>query len=193
MIRRRLALALLTLLAAASVHPAAAQRPDPAQMIAAQKEALARFAAMDGVWRGTAWVLLDSGEKQNLIQTERIGPMLDGSIRVMEGRGYDESGALTFNAFGIISYDLGTKAYSLHSHAQGFAGDYALTPTPDGFIWEIPAGPMTIRYTATIKDGTWTEVGDRIMPGQDAIRFFEMTLKRAGDTDWPAGGAVSAK
>jgi len=52
---------------------------------------------------------------------------------------------------------------------------------------------MTIRYTATIKDGTWVEVGDRIFPGKEPIRFFEMSLKRIGDTTWPASGWVPAK
>ena len=33
-------------------------------------------------------------------------------------------------------------------------------------MWEIPAGPMKIRYTATVKDGKWLEVGDRIQPGK---------------------------
>jgi hypothetical protein len=47
---------------------------------------------------------------------------------------------------------------------------------------------MTIRYTAVIKDGAWLEVGDRITPGKDPVRFFEMNLKRVGDTTWPAGG-----
>lgn len=47
--------------------------------------------------------------------------------------------------------------------------------------------------TATIKDGTWHEVGERIEPGKEPIRFFEMTLKRVGDTGWPAEGAISAK
>ena len=59
-----------------------------------------------------------------------------------------------------------------------------------GFTWEIPAGSMTIRYTAVVKDGTWSEVGDRMLPDQEPIGFFEMTLKRVGDTDWPAAGAV---
>ena len=49
---------------------------------------------------------------------------------------------------------------------------------------------MTIRYTAVIEDGTWHEFGDRVMPGKDPIRFFEMNLTRVGDTDWPAGGAI---
>jgi hypothetical protein len=52
---------------------------------------------------------------------------------------------------------------------------------------------MTIHYTAVIKDGAWSEVGDRIVSGKDPVRFFEMNLKRVGDTDWPAAGAISPK
>ena len=47
--------------------------------------------------------------------------------------------------------------------------------------------------TAMIKDGTWHEVGDRIMPGKDPVRIFNMNLKRLGDTSWPAAGAISPK
>jgi len=185
-------LALLLLLAGAP--PARAQgRPDPAKLIAAQQEALARLAFMDGVWRGTAWTLLPSGEKHTITQTERIGPFLDGSVKVIEGRGYDPDGKVTFNAFGTVSYSPATKTYTLHSHAMGSVGDFAVTPLAEGFIWEIPAGPMTLRYTATIKGGTWFEVGDRIQTGKEPVRFFEMTLKRVGDTTWPAAGAVPPK
>ena len=185
-------LALLLPLAAAPTARAQG-RPDPAKLIAAQQEALAKLAFMDGVWRGTAWSLLPSGEKHTITQTERIGPVLDGSIKVIEGRGYDPAGKVTFNAFGTVSYSPATKAYTLHSHAMGSVGDYALTPMTEGFTWEIPAGPMTLRYTATIKGGTWLEVGDRIQAGKEPVRFFEMTLKRVGDTAWPAAGAVPPK
>lgn len=75
----------------------------------------------------------------------------------------------------------------------GRSGDFALTPSADGYVWEIPAGPMIIRYTAVIKDGAWREVGDRIAPGKDPVRFFEMNLKRVGDTTWPAAGAIPMK
>ena len=44
----------------------------------------------------------------------------------------------------------------------------------------------------TLED-TLREVGDRIMPGKEPVRFFEMNLKRVGDTDWPAGGAIPMK
>lgn len=190
--RSRILLALVLLLGAAPAAQAQG-RPDAAKLIAAQQEALARLAFMDGVWRGTAWTLLPSGEKHTITQTERIGPFLDGSVKVIEGRGYDPGGKVTFNAFGTVSYNPATKAYTLHSHALGSVGDFALTPLPDGYTWEIPAGPMSLRYTATIKGGTWFEVGDRIQAGKEPVRFFEMTLKRVGDTTWPAGGAVPPK
>lgn len=168
-------------------------RPDPAATIAAQREAMKAFAVMDGVWRGPAWTILQSGEKHNITQTERIGPFLDGSVRVVEGRGYNADGTVGFNAFGTISYNPATHAYTLHSYAQGNSGDFVITPTPDGYVWEIPAGAMIIRYTAVIKDGTLHEVGDQIMPGKEPVRFFDMNLKRIGDSTWPAGGAVPMK
>ena len=168
-------------------------RPDPTATIAAQREAMAPLAMMDGVWRGPAWTILPSGEKHNITQTERIGPFLDGSIKVIEGRGYGVDGKVTFNAFGAIWYDPATRVYTLHSHAQGQVGDFVLKPTADGYVWDIPAGPMTIRYTAVIKNGNWLEVGDRILPGREPVRFFEMNLKRVGDTNWPGAGAIPPK
>lgn len=165
-------------------------RGDPAALLAAQREAMAPLAYMDGVWRGSAWTILPSGQKHSITQTERIGPFLDGSVKVIEGRGYEPDGRVGFNAFGTISYNPATKAYTLHSYAMGNVGDFVLTRTADGYTWDIPAGPMTIHYTAVVKEGTWHEVGDQIAPGKEPVRFFEMTLKRIGDTDWPSAGAV---
>lgn len=169
------------------------QAPDAVARLAAQREGMAPLAYMDGVWRGPAMTVLPSGEKHNITQTERIGPFLDGTVKVIEGRGYDADGKVSFNAFGTISFDPATHAYTLHSYAMGYVGDFVLTPITDGYTWEIPAGPATIRYTAVVKNGTWNEVGDRIVPGQAPVRFFEMTLTRVGPTDWPAGGAIPPK
>lgn len=193
MISRRLTFALLTMTLTVSLTALGQGRPDPAKLMAAQREAMASLAFMDGVWRGTAWTILPSGEKHTLTQTERIGPFLDGSVKVVEGKGYEADGKVGFNAFATISFNPSTRAYTMHSYAMGNVGNFVLKPTSDGFIWEIPVGSMTIRYTAVIKDGTWREVGDRIMPGQEPVRFLEMNLKRLGDTNWPAEGAVSPK
>jgi hypothetical protein len=164
--------------------------PNPEVLISAQRAAMAPLARLDGVWRGPAWALLPDGRRIEVTQTERVGSFLDGSVKVIEGRAYDAEGKVVFNAFAVISYNPGRQAYSLRSWAQGQSGDFVLTPNADGYVWEIPAGPMTIRYTAVIRDGTWHEVGERIMPGQPPVRFTELTLRRAGDTDWPGAGAV---
>jgi hypothetical protein len=194
MIRHPLAtMTLLTTIGMAWSVSGQQRPPDPATAIAAQREAMSKLSIMDGVWRGPAWTIVASGEKHAITQTERIGPFLDGSVKVIEGRGYDPDGKVTFNAFGTISYNPTTKVYTLHSHAQGQVGDFVLTPTADGYVWEIPAGPMTIRYTAVIKGGAWREVGDRIAAGQDPVRMFEANLERVGNTDWPAAGAIPPK
>lgn len=185
--------ALLTIVLGVSLTASGQGRPDPAALIAAQREAMLNLTFMDGVWRGPAWTILASGEKHLVTQTERVGPFLGGSVKVIEGRGYNPDGTIGFNAFGTISFNPGTGAFTFHSYAEGNVGDFKFTPAADGFVWEIPAGPMTIRFTAVIKDGAWREVGDRIVPGKEPVRFFEMNLKRVGPTNWPAAGAISPK
>jgi hypothetical protein len=189
---RRLTFA-AALIAAPCIALAQAQH-DPRAAIAAQAEAMKVLSSMDGVWRGPAWTLLPDGSKRTITQTERIGPFLGGSVKVIEGRGYEADGRVGFNAFGIVSYDPATQAYSLRSYALGRAGDFKFTPTADGYAWEIPAGPnAVIKYTATIRDGTLREVGDRVVPDRPPLRIFEMELKRIGDSSWPAGDAVPMK
>jgi len=184
-----LSLALSFYLALAS--PTLAQGPpNAASLLAAERAAMAKLSFMDGVWRGPAVTTLASGKTHPVTQTERIGPFLDGAVKVMEGRGYDARDSVTFNAFGTVSYDPAKNAYTLHSHAMGMVGDFAFTPADSGYVWEIPAGPMTIRYTAVIHGGKWREIGERVVPGGDPVKFFEMNLVRVGETSWPAAGTI---
>jgi hypothetical protein len=171
--------------------PAAAQNMyDPATRIAAQREAMARLSFLDGIWRGPAWAITPQG-RQELTQTERSGSFLDGSVKVVEGRGYNADGSVGFNALGVISYDPQARTYAMTSWAMGYMATFPLTVTANGFAWERPERPgVTIRYTATIENGTFREVGDRIVPGAEPVRIFEMNLRRVGDSEWPAGGAV---
>lgn len=167
---------------------------NPEAMLGPQREAMKKLAYMNGVWRGPAWTIVGNGQKHHITQTERIGPFLDGTIKVIEGRGYEPDGRASFNAFGVISYDLQKKQYVMRSYAQGYSGDFELKMNDTGYSWEVPAGPgMTIRYTATVKDGAWKEVGDRIVKDKEPVRFFEMELKRIGDSDWPTAGTIPPK
>ena len=185
----RAAVALALFLAVAAV-PVAAQAPDPAIRMDAQREAMTRIAWMDGVWRGPAWSLRPGG-RHEITQTERIGPFVGGTVRVIEGRGYVQDGSVGFNALGIISYDPDTSRYTITSYALGRSGAFALRLTGDGYVWEVPAGPgAVIRYTATLRDGTWREIGERIAGEAAPLQVFEMNLRRVGDTAWPGADPV---
>ena len=187
--RAMLAVPMLWLSVAAPAR--AAGDPRSAELMAAQSKAMAPLAIFDGTWRGPATITLPDGNTLQLTQTERVGSMLGGTLKVIEGRGYLPDGAVGFNAFAVISFSPATGKYGFRSHAQGYAGDFPLEVRPDGFTWSTPAGPgATIRYTATLKDGVWTEIGERVVEGKPAVKMFEMQLQRIGSTDWPAGGAV---
>src|SRR5205085_2365968 len=52
----------LAILGLTFASPLAAQpRQDPASLLAAQRQAMAAFARMDGVWRGPAWSITPTG------------------------------------------------------------------------------------------------------------------------------------
>ena len=184
-------LSALIVTAVLAAAPAFAQGPpDAAARIAKQQAAIKALSWMDGVWRGPAITTRAGGVKVTITQTERSGPLLGGALHVVEGRGYNADGSTGFNALGIISYDPDKEAYSMRSYAMGVAGDFPMTLTPTGAVWTIPAGPATFRYTITAKDGVWHEVGERVVEGQPSTVFFEMTLKRIGDSSWPTAGAI---
>lgn len=193
--RSTVKLPLIALLACSAValplSQAEAQgRPDPEALLKVQREAMRPLSFIEGVWRGQASTLRD-GKWHNIVQTERMGPMLGDTLKVIEGRGYEPDGRTSFNALGIVSYNPATRAYSIRSYAMGLAGDFPLTPRTDGFVWETPAGPGAIvRFTATVRDGTWHEVGELVSPGKPPVKTFEMRLRRIGATKWPLGEPV---
>lgn len=174
-----------------SATGAAAQVPAQPTGTEAQRQALSALDFMDGEWRGEAMVQHPGGEPVTLTQTERVGAMLGGSIKVIEGRGYAADGSTEFNAMAVLSWNEREGRYNFRSWANGYSGDYKFERTDDGFRWETPAGPNArVVYVATVKDGVWHEVGDFITEGQPPRRMIEMTLRRIGDSTWPAGGAV---
>ena len=183
-------LALISLAALLLTPLAAHAQAADTAAIAAQQQAMKKLDWMHGVWRGPAVSQGPQGEHR-VTQTERIGGFLGGTLKMMEGKGYQADGSIGFNAFGVVSYDAQTQSYWLTSWAQGRAGKFPLTLTATGYVWGIPAGPQTIRYTATLADGVWTEVGDYIAAGQPPRRFFTMTLRRVGDSAWPSAGGIA--
>jgi hypothetical protein len=178
--------------AAPPAKPAAARPgpPDPGAMMAAEREAMGKLAMLDGAWRGTAWTITPRG-KIEVVHTERVGLMLAGTVRMIEGRSYLPNGTIPFVALGIISFNPGNGSYRMRSYAQGMAGDFAINVTADGYAWEVPAGPgAVIRYRATVANGAWKEAGFRVAGSGEPVEVFEMNLKRIGETRWPVGEPV---
>lgn len=191
--RSRLLLAAAALSLTAAPLMAAAQVPVQPAGTEAQRQAIGALDFLDGEWRGEAVVTGPHG-RQTLTQTERVGSMLGGSVKVIEGRGYAADGSTQFNAMAVVSWNEREGRYGFRSYANGYSGDYRFERTEDGFRWETPAGPNArIQYTAVVRDGTWHEVGDYVAEGQPPRRVIEMNLRRVGDSDWPAGGAVSPR
>lgn len=185
-------LTVLMLATAATGQPqAAASQWDPAARQAAQRAAMTKLAFLDGAWRGRA---VAGPDGDALVQTERVGTILGGTLRLVEGRGYDADGNPAFNAFGVISYDPAKRGYAMRAYAMGHAGDYPLEARPDGFVWTQPVGGgATLRYTAVVKDGEWHQIGERIVGEAPPVKIFEMRLRRIGASEWPEADAVPAR
>lgn len=179
---------LLFALLLAAVPAAAQHRPD----LAAQRAAMDRLAIIDGTWAGTATRYEGGRALPPMRHTERVGPLIDGRLRLIEGRSYTaDGGDAGFNAFAVISYDDRTRAYTFRSYALGHALTVPITVRADGFEWQMAAGPGRIRFVATIRDGRWREEGWLEMPGAPPARTIVLDLKRTGATDWPGAGAVA--
>ena len=181
--------ALAACVALAAPAAALAQALQPAGT-AEQRQAMQALAWMDGEWVGEATVSMGPGRTSTHAHTERIGPMLGGSIKVIEGRSTNDDGTVAFNAFAVVSWDDASDSYVMRSYANGEVGDFPLEATADGFRWTTPARGGEMRYVTTFKDGEWVEVGHFVMPGREPMQVIELRLRRRGDTGWPAADPV---
>ena len=111
--------ALLTALALTlAAAPAAAQMPAPAGPKAGES-----FAFLTGRWSGEGWIQMGP-ERHAFRQTERVAPMLDGSIMTIEGKGVDPADpkVVHHHAFAILSWNPEAQRYDFRSYAGGRAG-----------------------------------------------------------------------
>ena len=145
-------------------------------------ETLEPFAFMIGQWAGPAWALTPSGERQSLHQTERVRPMLDGTILLIEGTGREEGpdGAIVFQALGILSYDAAADQHYLDAFRDGQHVRAEVTPVDGGFDWGMDAGGRAITYAMRLVDGRWQETG-HILLGDRSMQFVELNLDRISD------------
>ena len=183
-------MAVAAALAIGTAAPALAQELRPAGT-QEQRDAMQRLSWMDGEWTGAAAVYAGPDRTVSHSHTERIGPMIGGSLKVIEGRTTEAHGSVSFNAFAVISWDDETDRYIMRSYANGQAGDFPLEVTPDGFKWTTPARGGFMEYVTVHSGDDWVETGDFVMEGRPPMRVIELRLHRRGDSDWPAANPVT--
>jgi hypothetical protein len=177
---------------APAAAPARAPQATPTQMVAAQQAAIAKFAAMNGSWRGKGW-MLNNGVRTELTVTVRAGPALDGAIEVMEQRSYAPDGKVTFHSFNNFSFDARKNQYLNQARAGGLFSDFPLNATADGYVWQLGFNGSGLRYTGVIKDGVWTESTESFSPDKPTVKSGEFTIRRVATPGWPEAGALTLK
>jgi hypothetical protein len=153
---------------------------------AAHREAMKKLDFLAGKWTGEATLQTGKGPAIKVKQTEDVQFKLGGVVLIIEGTGIGkqkdtEAEGIVFNALATISYDADAKKYMMRAHRmEGPSVDPELTITENGFVWGFtpPKSKVQIRYTATVKDGTWTEIGEVSLDGKTWNKFLEMNLKR---------------
>lgn len=160
---------------------AAAQQKQSAEV----EKAIARLSFLAGEWTGTGTMKLGPGKSAKATVRESGTFKLEKSIFMIEGQGTatlaDGRKLDVHNAMGIISYDAAANKYRMRTYRTGGeAMDPDINVADNKIVWSFksPRGG-TIRFTLTVKDGVWTEVGEASRDeGKTWFAFFEMKLKR---------------
>jgi hypothetical protein len=140
---------------------------------------------LDGRWEGEGWNIdRQTRQREAFRHVERVGPRLDGGVRLLEGRAFGPDGKLVFNALGVVSARAG-GGYELRAYSPEGGGAFEAAVRGPGVLeWVIPAGPGRVVYVITVKDGVWEETGHFTGPDNQPRQFFFMRLERTGEASW---------
>lgn len=145
------------------------------------KEVAAKLALLpikEGEWTGIG-VQQFGPNRYEVDQYEKITPMLDGSVLLIEGIGKHE-GVLRHHALATLSYNPVTQKYVMRSFKDGYMVDAETELKEDGsFVWSMQNGPVTSRFTVRLTNDTWLETGEFSMDaGKTWTPMLEMKLQK---------------
>ncbi|HMW03349.1 MAG TPA: hypothetical protein PKZ53_04400 [Acidobacteriota bacterium] len=157
----------------------------PANKQAAQMAAMKKLEGMVGDWAGSGWIEMGP-QRQTFTSLETVQSRLNGMVLIIEGLHTSklEAGGpekVIHHALAWLSFDDQTNQYRMRPHkADGASLDTFLVPTENGsWQWGIPSpNGGSIRYTITLKEKKWQEVGEFSMDGKQWRKFFEMNLEK---------------
>lgn len=175
-----LAAILLTVIAA---FPAAAQTaPDVAPHTQLSAHPVSQLL---GEWRGKGWMMQRDGSRIEYEALERVRWNLAGTALIVEGLGRhhdQETGEITIghDAFALMTWDDESNSPRLSAKRAGEpfqTHEITADPGSGALIWHVI--PSRVRFTITIKDGVWTEIGEFSQDGgENWMKFLEMKLQQ---------------
>ncbi len=139
-----------------------------------------------GEWDGTGWAAGPDGRRSEFRVHEIITSRAGGHAVSMQGAGYASFGEgqperQVHDAFALMWADRDGSYHIRSVVMQGHTVETEIELGENSFQWGFDAGPMgETRYTTTVEDGVWHEVGERRTGEGDWTVFLEMTLERAG-------------
>jgi hypothetical protein len=158
-----------------------AQPPNNSETI---RQEMKKISFMAGKWTGEANVKRGNTPAVKVLQDENIQFKLDGTVLLVEGTGRNpESGTITFNAIGIISYNPYTKQFGMKSHTmEGNQTDAYFKIIEDNhFEWgfETPQkGKIKYDIVLNAQAKTWVEKGEFSQDGVTWYPFIELKLTK---------------
>ena len=81
-----------------SAQPPVAPTPD------LQLAELKKAAFLEGTWKGTGWILLQQGKREDFTQTERVVFKLGGLVLQIDGEGRKATGELIHPAYATMAF-----------------------------------------------------------------------------------------
>lgn len=143
-------------------------------------EAMNAIAFLEGRWEGSGWMQRGPEERHTFTSTESVERRLDGRLLIVEGLHHGPNDEVVHHAMAVISYDDGEGTYRFRSYmAGGEANDCEGALSDGAFVWGMRTERGRVRFTITVEDDAWHEVG-HFSPddGGSWLPFFEMTLER---------------
>ncbi len=145
------------------------------------RDAIATVLFMEGVWKGTGWVMLGD-KKERFYETETVTKKLNGNALQIEAFGFavDDSTNIINNALGILSYNESGNKFVLR--VLNFDGSYAEADAsiiqPFTFEWRMTYSGVYLKYIIEVRNKTWMETGYKSTDGTTWEAFFEMKLSK---------------
>lgn len=146
--------------------------------------AMQQLAFLEGEWEGTGRMAMGPGDASefSIRETARWGA--GKSVLVLDGLGVerlpDGTQRPVHQAFAVLSWDPASRAFRVRAYRAG-GGEVEAVPdvTDHGLVWGFtdPRGAR-IRFTVTVEDGVWHEVGEFSRDGATWQQFLEMELER---------------